>query len=715
MKFAKAYLDNRELSWLKFNERVLEEAEDNTVPLFERLRFVSIFCSNLDEFFMIRVGSLHDQTLLKKESIDNKTNLTATEQLMFIDERVREIITRVDKVYFNILNELCRKNFVCHINMSELIPEEERYLKNFFKDEILPLLSPSIIDKRHPVQFLKNKEIYICALLRRKDSEKSSSVSILPAIGNGIYDRVVFLPGAGMLRFVLIENLILHFFEDIFINYTIEKKFMFRITRNADIDVDEALYDYDVDFRDVMEELLKKRRKLEPVRMELDSHFTTSELKKITQKLNLDFEKNFVFRHKSPFDLTFITELENKLNMFPEIFAEKLLPQPSVMVNPNEKILKQLDKGDILLSYPYENFNTFIKLLDEAATDKEVVSIKITLYRVARESKIINALIKAAENGKDILALVELRARFDEENNIGWSKRLEDEGVRVIYGLESLKVHSKLLLITKKTGSAIKYYTQIGTGNYNERTSRLYTDLTLLTADQVIGADASLVFTHLSISETVENANVLLVAPKSLKSGIVEMIDTEITYKKQGYIGLKLNSLTDKDIIEKLVEASCSGVKIELLVRGICCLIAGVKDKTENITVTSVVGRFLEHSRIYIFGNGSRQKVYISSADFMTRNTERRVEVAAPIRNNAIKERIVTEFNLLLTDNIKARDQNNEGVYLKRSGEQTDKQLYFFRKAYENAKIVEKMYPKKEKRSVLRQIINLFKRLTGKG
>ncbi len=699
MEFAKTYLDNRELSWLKFNQRVLEESEDNTVPLFERLRFVSIFCSNLDEFFMIRVGSLHDQTLLKVEKKDNKTNLTPTEQLALIADKVDELIPRKDKAYYSIINELSLKGIAEHVRMHLMSKEDEDFLREYFTNEVLPLLTPSIIDKRHPVQFLKNKEIYIGTILRNKNAAKDSVyIGVLPGTAEGIFKRVVYLPSNdGTIRFALVENVILHFVDMVFTNYTIEDKNIFRITRNADIDVDEALFDQDLDFREVMEELLKKRKKLAPVRIEFGSYTDKSNREKILSKLNIDLKDNFLFVQNSPLDMSFVFELEDKLKNTVDLFAEVFVPQPSKYLKPNEPIINQIEKGDILLSYPYNSFKPFIQLLTEASHDPEVVSIKITLYRVARNSKIVEALVTAAENGKDVLALVELRARFDEENNIGWSKTLEDAGVQVIYGLDDLKVHSKLLLITKRIGTSIRYYTQVGTGNYNERTSKLYTDFTLLTSAQDIGTDASIVFNTLSVGTVVTSTNALWVAPKGLKSKVIEMIDTEITYKNEGYIGLKLNSLTDKDIIEKLVEASKKGVRVELLIRGICCLVSGIPKETENIRVVSVVGRFLEHSRIYIFGSEDRQKIYISSADFMTRNTERRVEVAAPIRDEEMKRFIIDYFKRLIFGNVKARIQNNDGSYSKvvNLENTVDTQVEFYRDAY---KAVEKLIIKDEKR-----------------
>lgn len=679
-----SYFDNRELSWLKFNQRVLEEAEDSRVPLFERLRFVSIFQSNLDEFFMVRVGSLYDQTLLKKDKPDNKTNLTSAQQLWLIAKKVKELMPRFGAAYRAITDKLAECGAE-HIRAEKLTKSDRDYLLRYFISDIKPLLFPTIIDKKHPIPFFSNKAIYIYVKLINK---KGNEIWGLIPASSDVFGRVVPLPSEKGFRFILTEELILLHAEYAFGDYAVADKGIMRITRNADIDAGEALFDHDVDFRDVMEELIKKRRKLCPVRIEYTDYTNSGDIEAFAEKVGLSIGKDFIFKVSHPLDFGFLGEIEEKLTDKPELFFDKLIPQASPSIISGQPILKQIEQRDIMLMYPFESFNPFIDLLEEAAQDEEVVSIKITLYRVARDSKIVNALIKAAENGKDVLALVELRARFDEENNIGWSKRLEEAGVNVIYGLDNLKVHSKLLLITRKVGNSIFYTTQIGTGNYNERTSRLYTDITLMTADQDIGTDASLVFAALAIGSAVESSSSLWVAPNCLKPRVVEMIDREITYGKDGYVGLKLNSLTDKDIIEKLVEASKAGVKVELLIRGISCLVSGIEGETENITLVSIVGRFLEHSRIYIFGKGEREKIYISSADFMTRNTERRVEVAAPIKSKAVRDRLMDYFTTMLSDNVKLRVQQSDGTYIRREteGEPLDAQRYFYHKAYDDAK-----------------------------
>ncbi len=700
--------DNRELSWLKFNRRVLEEAEDRTVPLFERLRFISIFSSNLDEFFMVRVGSLRDTLLVTPNKKDNKTSMTPEDQLDAITMRVREMLTAKDRAYADITDRLAGD--ACIMKPSELHGEDKSFLKQYFEREIMPLLSPGVIDKNHPFPFLKDRSVYIAVQLKKNDEKKKPLLGLISAETGKDFPRVVYLPGE-KLRFLLVEDVILHYADRLFGSFSIEGRCLFRVTRNADINADEALYDHDVDFRHVMEELIRKRKKLMPVRAEFSADAPQELVNRLLDHLELD--KKYAFYQSCPPDLEFISLLGDRLEGRSDLFFPRLSPQNPISVDPYESMFAQLSQRDILLSYPYEKFKSFLRLLDEAAEDPYVSSVKITLYRVAHDSEIVNSLIRAAENGKSVLALVELRARFDEENNIDWSKKMEEAGVKVIYGLDALKVHSKLLLITRKTGNGIKYFTQIGTGNYNEKTAKLYTDLTLMTSDKDIGADASVIFNALSLGTTVESSNVLLVAPRCLKSRIVEMIDIETAFGSEGYIGLKMNSLTDRDLIDKLIEASCRGVKVELIVRGICCLIAGVEGKTENISVTSIVGRFLEHSRIYIFGRGERRKTYISSADFMTRNTERRVEVAALLKDREVADRVVGIFNDMLKDNVKARVQGSDGIYRrkKRLPDEPEFEAHkqFYIRAYKNAEEAQRIY-KPPKKTLLRRIKEYFSR-----
>ena len=705
------YFDNRELSWLKFNERVLEEAQDISVPLFERLTFASIFQSNLDEFFMVRVGSITDQMLLSDDFRENKTNMTCREQLDAIFERIHELSPKKDKAYSDVLQELYDFGLE-QVDFRNISKKEDEYLRQYFNNEIKPLISPQIVDKRHPFPFFKNKEIYAVAYLESKNAS-SIKIGVIPA--SGVFERLIFL-SSEKIRFMLVEDLILHYAGEVFSSYRIIDKSLMRITRNADINAEEALYDHDVDFRDTMTELIKKRKKLSPVRMELSRHLSDPALDYLCEKFELS--RNQIFYVKSPLDLSFVFSLKDKFDFDEKLFYKKLSPQKSIYINENETMISQIKKKDILLSYPYESIKPFIRLLNEAGKDPEVISVKITLYRVAQNSKIVEALIDMAENGKEVLVLVELRARFDEENNIGWSKRLEEAGCNVIYGLHGLKVHSKLLLITRKSGKNIEYIAQVGTGNYNEKTSALYTDLSLMTASYDIGTEARNVFTALSTESCVDNTSYLLVAPNCLQNKIISMIDFEIQNAKNGldaYIGVKLNSLTDKTLIDKFIEASKAGVKIELIIRGICCLIAGVEGYTDNITVISIVGRFLEHSRIYIFGKDERQKMYISSADFMTRNTLRRIEVAVPIYDADIKTRISNMFGIMLNDNIKARKQNPDGTYAKRIANEKylNSQQYFYAEAYENAEKAEQNQSERKFSDIfgnIKAIINKFKK-----
>ncbi len=653
--------DNRELSWLKFNKRVLEEAGDRSVPLGERLLFASIYQTNLDEFFMIRVGSLYDRTLVHDDAKDNKTDMTPAQQLKAIYKQVTLLSELRDTTYDDIVNDLLSVG-VEHVHIPSLTGEEEAYLRAYFNSEIRPVISPQVVDKRHPFPFLENKAIYIAAHLETKNSDK---LGLIPL--NNSIPRMILLPDKQKLRFILAEDVLIHYCGSIFENYRIASKCIIRITRNADIDMEEGLYDHEVDLRKSMEAILKKRRKLSPVRLEINGDLDAEITKKLLKHLEL--KPGQVSCLSSPMDMSFIFSLRDRMEKaHPELFYEPFFPQSSSYINRGVMMIPQILSHDILLSYPYESIRPFISLLYEAGNDPDVVSIKITLYRVARNSKIIEALINAAENGKEVFVLVELRARFDEENNIGWSRELERAGCKVMYGPESLKVHSKLMLITRKIGGKLQYITQIGTGNYNEKTSELYTDLSLITADKAIGAEASRVFYSLSIGNLVENTNYLMVAPLALRNKICDLIDREIANAQSGreaYIGLKLNSITDRVLIDKLIEASCAGVRIDMVVRGICCIIPGIEGKTENITVKSIVGRFLEHARIYIFGKGEESKVYISSADFMTRNTIRRVEVAAPINSPEIKQRVLNYFNIQLSDNTRARIAQPDGSYVR--------------------------------------------------
>lgn len=672
---------NRELSWLKFNERVLEEAENPKVPLCERLTFASIYQSNLDEFFMVRVGSLIDQMLVAKYSRDNKTHMTPKEQIQAILPQVEILNRRKDEVYGKLMEKI-EEYGVRLVDFSKITEEENKFLEAYFDMEISGLISPTIVGKRQPFPFLKNKEIYAVVVLTTKSGKER--LGIIPC-GSCVFERLIHLPGGN--TYMLSEELILHYIPKVFKGYQVKEKSLLRVTRNADIDAD-ALYDEDLDYREFMADLIKKRKKLAPVRIELSRKLSEGSVKLICEHLAI--KSQYVFRSQAPLDLSFVFQIEDALRKIPELFYERRTPRKSPAFTGDRPILDQIKEKDKLLSYPYESINPFLNMLHEAANDKDVVSIKMTLYRVAKQSKVVEALIEAAENGKEVLVLVELKARFDEENNIGWSRLLEDAGCRVIYGLDGYKVHSKLCLITKKTDEQIEYYTQIGTGNYNEKTSRLYTDLSLMTYNVDIGLEAANVFQALAMGETIKHVDHLLVAPKCLQNKILDMIDEEIAHARAGepaYIGLKMNSLTDKKIMEKLVEASCAGVRIDMVIRGICCLIPQVPGKTENIHVRSIVGRFLEHSRIYIFGSEGREKIYIASADFMTRNTLRRVEVAAPVYDEEIKARLLEMFRIMLKDNQQARQENGEGIYriLPTDEEPLNAQEYFYEQAYEIA------------------------------
>ena len=673
---------NRELSWLKFNERVLEEAENSEVPLCERMNFVSIYQSNLDEFFRVRVGSLQDQMLVNKKIRDNKTKMTSEEQIKAILKVVKKLNKRKDAAYKKLMDKVAEYGITL-VDFTTAKPDEKKFLEQYFNHEIVPLSSPTIVGKRQPFPFLRNQEIYAVVVLQTRSGKER--IGIIPCTNNMV-ERLIELPG-GKGRYILSENIVLHYIGKVFKGYKVIGKSLIRVVRNADIDAD-ALYDEDLDYREFMADLMKERKKLSPVRLDMSREIDGSVVESLCRYLDVSPER--VFRSEAPLDLSFIFTIQDHLRMNPELFYERRVPQKSASFRDGVSILKQIEEEDKLLSYPYESIRPFLNMLNEAAEDDSVISIKMTLYRLAKQSKIVEALCEAAENGKEVVVLVELRARFDEENNIRWSRMLEKAGCQIIYGLEGFKVHSKLCLITKKGKDGIEYITQIGTGNYNEKTARLYTDLSLMTVDEKIGMDAARVFQALTKGETVEESDHLLVAPKCLQNRIIEMIEGEIRHKKNGedaYIGLKLNSLTDKRIIDKLTEASQAGVHIDMIIRGISCLIPGIKGQTENIRIISIVGRFLEHSRIYIFGCGERRKYYISSADFMTRNTVKRVEVAAPVYAPAIKERIQGIFDLMLSDNKKAREEDSEGNYalVKCEGEPVNSQEALYQEAYDKA------------------------------
>ncbi len=674
---------NRELSWLQFNERVLDEAGNARVPLAERLTFASIYQTNLDEFFMVRVGTLMVQMNSGEEIRENKTNMTSAEQVSAILERVKELELKKARIYEQLMGEI--DPYGIHIiNFNKLSESEGEVLENYFDNNIAPFLSPMIIGKQQPFPFLNNKQLYAYVILSSKNGK--TKVGIVPCT-NSVFSRLIEIPSRPG-TFMLCEELILHFVSKLYENYTVKEKSVIRITRNADIDAADV-YDEDLDYRNFMEHLIKQRTRLSPVRLEMSR--IINEKSKIELVSSVGISPLHIINEQTPLDMSFVFQIQDRLHTKPGLFYKKRSPRPSLSLDLRKSIIAQIEKKDVLLSYPFESMKPFINMLHEAADDTSVVSIKMTLYRVADKSKIIDALIEAAENGKEVVVLIELRARFDEANNIEMSRRLEEAGCRIIYGLGDYKVHSKLCLITRHTKDGLSYITQIGTGNYNEKTSRLYTDLSLITADQKIGSDAANVFRALLLGETVESTDCLLVAPNCLQNKILELMDSEIKKAAEGkkaYIGIKINSLTDKVIIDKLIKSSEAGVRIELIIRGICCLVPQIHGKTDNIKIISIVGRYLEHSRIYIFGDGenpSEQKIYIGSADFMTRNTERRVEVAVPVYDQDIKNRLLHIFNTAMSDTEKGKELGNDRIYRSRyteSEKSVNSQEIFYDETY---------------------------------
>lgn len=667
---------NRELSWLAFNERVLDEAANENVPLAERLSFLSIYQSNLDEFFMVRVGTLMTQMGSKEVIRENKTRMSSEEQVNSILRRVNDLEKKKNLIYQNIMCKL-EANGVRIINFNKLSTKEGALLEKYFDQQIAPFLSPIIVGKQHPFPFLANKQLF--AVILMKSQKGKTKLGVVPC-SNSVFQRLIEIPTRPGV-YMLSEELILHFVSKLYAKYTICEKAIIRVTRNADIS-EKDLYDEDLDYRDVMGHLIKRRNRLSPVRVEYSRDLNRLVRVKLAEYLDID-EMHLV-KVSTPLDFSFVGGLQRELKKQPELFYDKRTPAFPASINAKQNMMEQIEKKDLLLSYPFESMKPFVKLLEEAAEDPKVVSIKMTLYRVADKGKIIDALIDAAENGKEVVVLVELRARFDEMNNIELSKRLEDAGCQIQYGLEDYKVHSKLCLITcRQENGELEYITQIGTGNYNEKTSLLYTDFSLMTANYQIGKEVAAIFLALQKGEVVEASETLMVAPKCLQNRLIELIREQIRNKeagKEAYIGIKVNSMTDKVLIDELIKASKAGVKIELIVRGICCVKPGVEGFTENITVISIVGRYLEHSRIYRFGVGGDEKVYISSADFMTRNTTRRVEAAVPILDADVRKKITTMFDLMLQDDAKGKVQNSEGKYVGRNINETplDSQMYFY-------------------------------------
>ncbi len=683
------YTQNRELSWLRFDQRVLEEARDKSVPLLERMKFVAIFTSNLDEFFMIRVGSLYDMVQTDDRHRDSRSGMTPQEQLDAIYAAVAPLYKERDKTYAGIKKELSPYG-VCGLDFKELETDEKKYVKKCFKEQILPVLSPQIVDSSHPFPHLMNKDIYVTANLKhinsrknKDDKEKEQILGIVP-VPTYVSD-ILMLPGHD-IRYIRMEKVIMEYLDLVFDQYEVSNPNYICVTRNADVSPDDEALEVTDDFRKLMQSTLHKRRRMAVVRLETAEKLTPEMQEYFCKKFKITPEQ--IFRTKMPMKLDYMFSIAGNLpeSMKKALVYEPFSPQKSAHVQ-DGNMLKQVKKNDILLFYPYESMDPFLKLIKDAAVDPNVMTIKITIYRLAKKARLVEYLCAAAENGKEVTVLIELRARFDEQNNIDWSERLEEAGCRVIYGFDGYKVHSKICLITYRSRGEIQYITQIGTGNYNEKTSRLYTDLSLMTANVEIGLEASNVFQALSKGEVVEHSEHLLVAPKCLQNKVLAMLDEEIAHARNGeeaYAGFKLNSLTDKKIIDKLIEASEAGVKIDMVVRGICCLIPGVEGKTENIRIISIVGRFLEHSRIYIFGNSKRRKYYIASADFMTRNTVRRVEVAAPVYDERLQNKLQDMFDIMLADNQKARYLDAEGNYHRVINEEAplNSQEYFYTQAY---------------------------------
>ena len=669
------YTQNRELSWLKFNQRVLEEAKDSSVPLLERMKFVSIFTSNLDEFFMIRVGSLYDMSLTDNSTIDSRSGMNPKEQLDAIFAAVAPLYKERDKTYSEI-KKLLNPYGVCGLSIKELEQQEKKYVKKYFKDQILPILSPQIVDANHPFPHLLNKELYVIASLKQNGA---SMIGIVP-VPQFVSD-ILYLPGHD-IRYIRMEKVIMEYLDVVFDKYEVSNKNYICVTRNADVSPDDEALEINDDFRLLMQETLHKRRRMAVVRME-----TAEPLDKELEKYFCDKFKITpaqIYRTKMPMKLDYIFSIMDKVpaSLKRSLIDEPFTPQPSRYLT-DGKVIPQVKKKDILLSYPYESMDPFLRMIKEAAYDPTVLTIRITIYRLAKKARLVEYLCAAAENGKEVTVLIELRARFDEQNNIDWSERLEEAGCRVIYGFEGYKVHSKICLITYRNRNNIEYITQVGTGNYNEKTATMYTDVSLITADKGIGEDAAVFFKNMSIGNLNGSYQHIIVSPTSLKPKVLSLMDEEIKKGTNGRIIMKMNSVTDVDFIQKVSEASNAGVKVDLIVRGICCILPGVKGYTENLRVTSIVGRYLEHPRIFLFGTGADQKIYIGSADMMTRNTEKRVEVACPVYDETIRKQLTHMLKIMLADNVKARELKSDGkYYMKEKGtSKVNSQEYFMREA----------------------------------
>lgn len=702
---AHIYTQNRELSWLAFNERVLAEAADESVPLLERLKFASIFTSNLDEFFMIRVGSLFDLMGVEPGRRDSRSGMTPEEQLHAIYDAVRPLYREREAVCLG-LERLLRRYDICRLEWKELTGSEKKYCQRYFHSEVEPIISPQIVDTHHPFPHLKNNVLHIGAWVKYRSRDVFGVIPMPEALPG-----VLFLPCDEGLRYIHMEELLLHHAGDIFANYDVRAKCVFRVTRNADINPEDEAFDMDEndDFRKKMRKALRQRTRLAPVRLELSERISGDFLEYLKKRLPVTDEQ--VFFTSAPLRLDYAFSLAGKL-ADPELRRALTYPEfkpcRNAQIRTGESMIRQISRSDKLLSFPFESMSPFLTLLKEASEDPDVISIKITIYRLARKAKLVEYLCAAAENGKDVTVFIELRARFDEQNNIDWSERLEDAGCNVFYGFESYKIHSKICLITRRERGEIRYITQVGTGNYNEKTAEQYTDVSLLTANRDIGQDAVEFFKNMSIGELDGEYRHLLVSPYSLKREVLRLMDVEIAKGSAGRMRFKINSLTDMDIIERLRKASRAGVRIDMVVRGICCILPGIPGETENIHIVSIVGRFLEHSRIYCFGEGESERMYISSADFMTRNTQRRVETACPIYDSAVRAKLNGIMDLCLMDNVKARELHADGSYSPVHGgeERFDAQQLQMERAIDAAAEPE---PAPERESVIGRLLRRFR------
>ncbi|NLD17020.1 MAG: polyphosphate kinase 1, partial [Tissierellia bacterium] len=678
------YSMNRELSWLNFNRRVLYESMDPLTPEYESIKFVSIFTSNLEEFYRVRVGSLTDLSYVNDANADNKTGMTAKEQLKAIFAKTHELLKEKDEIYEKVMKSL-NEHGIYDLSFDELTKKERKEITKYYTDLVEPILSPQIIDFQHPFPFIENNKLHIVLEIGGSEKKKYGLVQV-PENLNSYY----LLDREG-IAFIRLENIIENLISPTFSNYTVEKTQTINLYRNADINTEDYLADYDEDYRSYMKVILKKRNRLQAVA--LSSNKPISKGLKSFLCDNLSIKENQIFITSSPLIMDYVYPMEDLVRErgLEEILYKSFSPQHNPLLDTKRPYLEQVFERDILFIYPYEDVGEFIQMLDEAAEDPDVISIKITIYRLAKNSRVIRALLRALENGKQVTALMELQARFDEENNINYSDVLIEAGCNIIYGISGYKVHSKVCLITFKKGNEIKHITQIGTGNYNERTSKIYTDLSLVTANDAIGLDAVNFFQNMNIGNIQGHYSSLIVAPISFKQTIIELIDEEISKGEEGRIFFKFNSFTDRDLIIKLSEASRAGVKIRMIVRGISCLRPGVPEYTENIEIRSIVGRYLEHPRIYLFGTGKLLKVYMGSADLMTRNTERRVEVATPIFDTDLKCKILNYMENQWTDNIKSRKMNPFGEYdefeLKESEKSVISQDEMMREAIEEAQM----------------------------